>query len=146
MPLLLDIRECFRTLTQLTEQEFEIAEGKLHIVRVLATEGPCSQAKVVRSTKLDPASVSRHLAALEAEGLAVRASSDDHRGMRMASLTARGLAWFEEARRKRVRLERALLKGVDASDLQAFGRVLAQITERAVDLTEKAVAKTAAEE
>jgi DNA-binding MarR family transcriptional regulator len=131
MPLLLDIRACFRALTVLAEQRFEVPEGKLHIIRILATDGPCSQAHVVRETLLDPASVSRHIAALENEGMAVRAASLDHRSVRIVSLTAKGKAWFEKARRTRVKLERALLRGVDADDLAAFDRVLAHIHDRA---------------
>ncbi|MEQ1708452.1 MAG: MarR family transcriptional regulator [Terricaulis sp.] len=146
MPLLLDIRECFRSLTVLTEQTFDIAEGKLHIVRVLATEGPCSQAKVVRATKLDPASVSRHIATLEAEGMATRSASDDHRGMRIVTLTKKGQSWFEWARRTRLKLERALLKGVDERDLAAFSRVLAHIDARATELAAKADALNEADQ
>lgn len=131
MPLLLDIRACFRSLTALAEQTFEVPEGKLHVIRILATEGPCSQAHVVRETLLDPASVSRHIAALENEGLAIRAQCIDHRSVRIVSLTAKGKAWFEKARRTRARLERALIKGVPADDLAAFDRVLAHIHGRA---------------
>jgi len=138
MSFMIDIRACFRELTLLTERTFEVAEGKLHIIRVIGADGPCSQAHIVRETLLDPAAVSRHIDALEKEGLAVRASSAEHRGVRMISLSPSGEAWFAEARRTRARLERRLLRGVSDADMAALTRVLNHVREEAAKMNAEA--------
>jgi MarR family transcriptional regulator, organic hydroperoxide resistance regulator len=142
--LLLQIRETYRTLALLTEHEFGAGEGRLHVGRMLADRGPCSQATLARLTLLDPAAITRHLRALEADGLVERRTSEHHNGVRVASLTPLGEAWFARSAQIRESLDARLTEGLQPEEVRIVLDALARLTTRGRELLRDHIAAAAA--
>lgn len=103
--------------------------GPLSLLVALAKAGPCCGADLAAMLDLDQSTVSRHLSALQADGLVARVPSAQDRRIHTLELTGLGIeqATAEIARRVRF-LERAI-SDWPTDDIETFARLLARFTD-----------------
>ncbi len=111
---------------RVVDAETGVSAPKLSALSVLVFAGPMSLTNLAQAEQVTPATMSKLVADLEAEGLVVkRTDYTDRRGLRI-EVTAKGRALMEEGRRNRLAIlqkrlaklapaERALLR--DAAEL-----------------------------
>jgi DNA-binding MarR family transcriptional regulator len=89
---------------RVADDETGISAPKLSALSVLTFGGPTSLGSLARAEQVTPATMSKLVTDLEAEGLvAKRADREDKRGLRI-EVTAKGRALMEEGRRRRLAL------------------------------------------
>lgn len=89
---------------RVADDETGVSAPKLSALSVLAFGGPTSLSGLARAEQVTPATMSKLVSDLEAEGLvAKRADREDKRGVRI-EVTTKGRALMEEGRRRRLAL------------------------------------------
>jgi DNA-binding MarR family transcriptional regulator len=89
---------------RVADDETGVSAPKLSALSVLAFGGPTSLSGLARAEQVTPATMSKLVSDLEAEGLvAKRVDREDKRGVRI-EVTAKGRALMEEGRRRRLAL------------------------------------------
>jgi DNA-binding MarR family transcriptional regulator len=89
---------------RVADDETGVSAPKLSALSVLTFGGPTSLTSLARAEQVTPATMSKLVSDLEAEGLVVkRADREDKRGLRI-EVTAKGRALMEEGRRRRLAL------------------------------------------
>jgi DNA-binding MarR family transcriptional regulator len=89
---------------RVADDETGVSAPKLSALSVLTFGGPTSLGSLARAEQVTPATMSKLVTDLEAEGLvAKRADREDKRGLRI-EVTAKGRALMEEGRRRRLAL------------------------------------------
>lgn len=89
---------------RVADDETGVSAPKLSALSVLAFGGPTSLTGLARAEQVTPATMSKLVSDLEAEGLvAKRVDREDKRGVRI-EVTAKGRALMEEGRRRRLAL------------------------------------------
>lgn len=89
---------------RVADDETGVSAPKLSALSVLAFGGPTSLSGLARAEQVTPATMSKLVSDLVAEGLvAKRADREDKRGVRI-EVTAKGRALMEEGRRRRLTL------------------------------------------
>jgi DNA-binding MarR family transcriptional regulator len=135
-PHLMDNPQVFRELMrvhqafiQYCSQEFGLPPARLAVMRQLALAHPEGLGIMVLAKRLGvtPAAVSRHVGALEAEGLAARRSEGRDGRFRRALLTAQGLETFRSLHAASHALEEEVRSEVGKASLDVAARVLARI-------------------
>jgi DNA-binding MarR family transcriptional regulator len=93
---------------------------KLSALSVLAFAGPQSLSALARAEQVRAPTMSKLVAGLEAQGLAVkRIDQADKRGVRI-EVTAKGRALMQAGRRRRLALLRARFTGLSAGELKTL--------------------------
>lgn len=89
---------------RVADDETGVSAPKLSALSVLTFGGPTNLTALARAEQVTPATMSKLVSDLEAEGLvAKRADREDKRGLRI-EVTAKGRALMEEGRRRRLAL------------------------------------------
>jgi DNA-binding MarR family transcriptional regulator len=89
---------------RVADDETGVSAPKLSALSVLTFGGAMSLSALARAEQVTPATMSKLVSDLEAEGLvAKRADSEDRRGVRI-EVTVRGRALMEEGRKRRLAL------------------------------------------
>ncbi|MGE0046484.1 MAG: MarR family winged helix-turn-helix transcriptional regulator [Hyphomonadaceae bacterium] len=102
------------------DAETPLSSPKLSALSVLAFAGPQSLKSLAAAEQVKPPTMSKLVAALEAEGLAIkRADKEDKRGVRIEA-TAKGRAVMEEGRKRRLALLKKNMKGLSERELQTL--------------------------
>jgi DNA-binding MarR family transcriptional regulator len=101
---------------RVADAETGVSAPKLSALSVLTFAGPQSLSALARAEQVTPATMSKLVSDLEAEGLAVkRADRADRRGVRIEA-TARGRALLHDGRRRRLALLQGRLAKLSAAD------------------------------
>lgn len=89
---------------RVADDETGVSAPKLSALSVLTFGGPTSLSALARAEQVTPATMSKLVSHLEAEGLvAKRADREDKRGVRI-EVTAKGRALMEQGRKRRLAL------------------------------------------
>lgn len=100
--------------------ETPLSSPKLSALSVLAFAGAQSLKALAAAEQVKPPTMSKLVAELEAEGLALkRADKADKRAIRIEA-TAKGRAVMEEGRKRRLALLKKNMKGLSRSELQTL--------------------------
>ncbi|MBO9332064.1 MarR family transcriptional regulator [Achromobacter sp. HZ01] len=99
------------------------------ILLALHERGPCSQKHLAERCRLDPASLTRQLQAMQKLGWISRAVDPQDNRLTNASLTAAGQAVVDAALPKRAAFFEESLKGLSTADIDALNRVLSQLEQ-----------------
>jgi MarR family transcriptional regulator for hemolysin len=83
-----------------------------------------NQRALAEAVGIREATLTHHLNAMEADGLLTRRRDPDNRRIHVVELTDSGEAAFARLRDAAVAFDRRLRRGLSASELDAFGRVL----------------------
>ena len=94
--------------------------------------GQCSQKHLAERCRLDPASLTRQLQAMQKLGWISRAVDAQDNRLTNATLTAAGQAVVNEALPKRAAFFDESLKGLSAADVETLNRVLSVLEENFV--------------
>ncbi|MBS0383767.1 MAG: MarR family transcriptional regulator [Proteobacteria bacterium] len=102
---------------RVADDETGLSAPKLSALSVLVFAGPQSLKELARAEQVTPPTMSKLVADLETEGLAIKhADHKDKRGVRI-EVTAKGRALMEEGRRRRLALWRKKLARLPKADL-----------------------------
>ncbi len=97
------------------------------VLRALADSGPLAVTALARQLGLDTSTVSRHVAALEGDGLVGRAEDPADRRVALLALTARGRRALGRLRAARHRLFADILAPWPAADREALAPLLERL-------------------
>ena len=131
--LVRDVLRTYQVLMATFERAVGTSAARVPLLRLLAVaeEQGMGTAALARELGVDPAGVTRSLAALVAEGMAERRphATDGRRALFV--LTAKGRQWFEEFHERMHRFEAQICAGVTPDDLFTTVDVLAAVREAA---------------
>lgn len=114
---------------RVADDETGVSAPKLSALSVLTFAGPRSLKALAAAEQVTPATMSRLVSDLAAEGLVAKAADpDDARGL-VISATARGRALMQAGRARRLALLRARLKDLRPAELALLDRA-ARLIER----------------
>ncbi|MEN4919616.1 MarR family transcriptional regulator [Achromobacter spanius] len=102
------------------------------ILLALHENGQCSQKHLAERCRLDPASLTRQLQAMQKLGWISRAVDAQDNRLTNATLTAAGQAVVNEALPKRAQFFEESLKGLSGADIDTLNRVLSVLEENFV--------------
>jgi DNA-binding MarR family transcriptional regulator len=94
--------------------------------------GQCSQKHLAERCRLDPASLTRQLQAMEKLGWIARAVDPQDNRLTNASLTPAGQAVVNDALPRRAAFFEESLKGLSAADIDTLNRVLSVLEQNFV--------------
>jgi DNA-binding MarR family transcriptional regulator len=127
--LLRDVIQTYQVLMAAFTRAVGTSAARVPLLRLLAVAGEegAGTAALARALEVDPAGVTRALAALVADGLAERRphATDGRRALFV--LTPQGRAWFEEFHKRMHRFEAEVCAGVLTDDLRTTVEALAAI-------------------
>jgi DNA-binding MarR family transcriptional regulator len=127
--LLRDVIQTYQVLMAAFTRAVGTSAARVPLLRLLAVAGEegAGTAALARALGVDPAGVTRALAALVADGLAERRphASDGRRALFV--LTPHGRAWFEDFHERMHRFEARVCAGVSTDDLRTTVEALAAI-------------------
>ncbi|MEZ5996943.1 MAG: MarR family transcriptional regulator [Hyphomonadaceae bacterium] len=110
---------------RVADDETGVSAPKLSALSVLTFGGPTSLSALARAEQVTAPTMSKLVAGLEAEGLAVkRADRADKRSVRV-EVTARGRALMEAGRKRRLALLQARVASLSASERALLGQAAA---------------------
>jgi len=113
------------------DEQAGVGPARLSLLSVLVFGGPMRLSDLARAEQVKPPTITKLVAALEADGLVKRrGDGSDARAYRVEA-TRRGTALLHHARRRRVGRLAAALRGVSGAELAAL-RHAADIVERVV--------------
>lgn len=119
-------------MVRAADDESGVSAPKLSALSVLTFAGPQSLSALARAEQVTPATMSKLVSDLEAEGLvAKRANAEDKRGVRI-EVTTRGRALMEKGRARRLALlERQLAKlsAGERAQLDAAAALMQRLVE-----------------
>lgn len=121
-------------MVRAADDESGVSAPKLSALSVLAFAGPQRLSSLARAEQVTPATMSKLVSDLEAEGLvAKRANAEDKRSVSI-EVTARGRALMERARAQRLALLQRRLAALSAAERAHLNAAVALI-ERLVDVS-----------
>jgi DNA-binding MarR family transcriptional regulator len=127
--VLRDVIQTYQVLMAAFSRALGTSAARVPLLRLLAVAGEdgAGTAALARALGVDPAGVTRALAALVADGLAERRphATDGRRAFYV--LTPRGREWFEEFHERMHRFETGVCAGVSTDDLRTTVEALAAI-------------------
>jgi DNA-binding MarR family transcriptional regulator len=127
--LLRDVIQTYQVLTAAFTRAVGTSAARVPLLRLLAVAGDdgAGTAALARALGVDPAGVTRTLAALVADGLAERRphATDGRRALFV--LTPQGRRWFEEFHERMHRFEAGICAGASPDDVRTAVEVLAAV-------------------
>ena len=124
--------QTYRVMQSAFSSKVGHALPRWRILLALHENGPCSQKHLAERCRLDPASLTRQLQAMQKLGWISRAVDADDNRLTNATLTAEGQAVVNEALPKRAQFFEESLKGLSAADVDTLNRVLSVLEENFV--------------
>jgi DNA-binding MarR family transcriptional regulator len=106
------------------DQMLGVAPARLSALSVLVFGGPRSMRALAAAEQVAGPTMSKIVAALEADGLVTRSADPDDRRAVVLSATPRGRRLMERGRRRRVERLVAELRGLSASDIATLTRAV----------------------
>lgn len=116
--------QTYRVMQSAFSSKVGHALPRWRILLALHENGQCSQKHLAERCRLDPASLTRQLQAMQKMGWISRAVDADDNRLTNAMLTAAGQAVVNEALPKRAQFFDESLKGLSAGDIDTLNRVL----------------------
>lgn len=116
--------QTYRVMQSAFSSKVGHALPRWRILLALHECGPCSQKHLAERCRLDPASLTRQLQAMQKLGWISRAVDAQDNRLTNATLTDAGQAVVNEALPKRAAFFEASLKGLSATDIDTLNRVL----------------------
>jgi DNA-binding MarR family transcriptional regulator len=120
--------------TRAMHAAFEVEVGqplpRWRILMTLSEGGEASQRDLARMLSMDPASLTRQMKSLEAEGLVARHSDPQDNRLTKVVLTPAGQALFEQTQPLRFAFAKKALKGLPLDQLDATMNTLQMLEAR----------------
>ncbi len=116
-------------------ERFKLSIPQWRVMAVLGEQSGLSAGEVGVRTAMDKVSVSRAVAALEAQGRIVRKIDDADRRRTVLRLSAKGQRIYAEIVPIALDAEHALVRALGQGDLQKLSRLLTRLQEAANALT-----------
>lgn len=116
--------QTYRVMQSAFSSKVGHALPRWRILLALHESGECSQKHLAERCRLDPASLTRQLQAMEKLGWISRAVDAQDNRLTNASLTHAGQAVVNEALPKRAQFFEESLKGLTVADIDTLNRVL----------------------
>lgn len=127
-PIGLRLTATTRVVSRAFDEALAEAGGSLPVWLVLLNiktrRATGNQRALAEAVGIREATLTHHLNAMEADGLLTRRRDPDNRRIHVVELTDSGEAAFARLRDAAVAFDRRLRRGLSASELDAFGRVL----------------------
>ncbi len=124
--------QTYRVMQSAFSSKVGHALPRWRILLALHENGQCSQKHLAERCRLDPASLTRQLQAMEKLGWISRAVDADDNRLTNATLTAEGQAVVNEALPKRAQFFEESLRGLSGTDVDTLNRVLSVLEENFV--------------
>lgn len=116
--------QTYRVMQSAFSSKVGHALPRWRILLALHENGQCSQKHLAERCRLDPASLTRQLQAMQKLGWISRAVDADDNRLTNATLTAAGQTVVNEALPKRAQFFDESLKGLSGADIDTLNRVL----------------------
>lgn len=116
------------------EKETGIHMARWRILVMLGESKKSSQRALAQSSHIDPASISRILRELEAQGYVARAADPSDSRQSLAMLTASGKALVRDIAKRRAKFLRKALKGLAPEEVTKVTETLLSIRRNLADL------------
>ncbi|EHK63917.1 MarR family winged helix-turn-helix transcriptional regulator [Achromobacter arsenitoxydans] len=124
--------QTYRVMQSAFSSKVGHALPRWRILLALHENGQCSQKHLAERCRLDPASLTRQLQAMQKLGWISRAVDVNDNRLTNAMLTAAGQAVVNEALPKRAQFFEESLKGLSGADIDTLNRVLSVLEENFV--------------
>ena len=124
--------QTYRVMQSAFSSKVGHALPRWRILLALHECGQCSQKHLAERCRLDPASLTRQLQAMQKLGWISRAVDAQDNRLTNATLTPAGQAVVNEALPKRAAFSDESLKGLSANDVETLNRVLSVLEENFV--------------
>lgn len=121
--------QTYRVMQSAFSSKVGHALPRWRILLALHECGQCSQKHLAERCRLDPASLTRQLQAMQKLGWIARAVDTQDNRLTNASLTPAGQAVVNQALPKRAAFFEESLKGLSAADIDTLNRVLSVLEE-----------------
>ncbi len=122
------VRRALRaTVLHTGDREHQLGVASFALLGLLAGEGPQRSGELARTFALDKSTMSRHVAALERDGLVERVDDPEDRRAFLVSLSASGRQALRTVREERRRVYEELLSGWPDADRAELARLLRQL-------------------
>ncbi|MFD4837310.1 MarR family winged helix-turn-helix transcriptional regulator [Achromobacter sp. NPDC058515] len=121
--------QTYRVMQSAFSSKVGHALPRWRILLALHECGQCSQKHLAERCRLDPASLTRQLQAMQKLGWIARAVDAQDNRLTNASLTPAGQAVVNQALPKRAAFFEESLKGLSAADIDTLNRVLSVLEE-----------------
>jgi DNA-binding MarR family transcriptional regulator len=119
--------QSYRVMQSAFSSKVGHALPRWRILLALHESSPCSQKHLAERCRLDPASLTRQLQAMQKLGWISRAVDAQDNRLTNASLTPAGHAVVNDALPRRARFFEESLKGLSATDIDTLNRVLSML-------------------
>lgn len=116
--------QTYRVMQSAFSSKVGHALPRWRILLALHENGQCSQKHLAERCRLDPASLTRQLQAMQKLGWISRAVDADDNRLTNATLTAAGQTVVDDALPKRAQFFDESLKGLSGADIDTLNRVL----------------------
>jgi len=116
--------QTYRVMQSAFSSKVGHALPRWRILLALHENGQCSQKHLAERCRLDPASLTRQLQAMQKLGWISRAVDADDNRLTNATLTATGQAVVNEALPRRAQFFDESLRGLSGADIDTLNRVL----------------------
>ncbi len=121
-------------ISRIYAERFGLSIPGWRVVAILAQHPGLSAGEAAVRTAMDKVAVSRAVAQLLEAGYLERQFADEDRRRSMLTLSAKGWGVYDQVVPLARRMEAALVESLSAQDRAAFDRLLARLTERALQL------------
>ncbi|RIK92274.1 MAG: MarR family transcriptional regulator [Proteobacteria bacterium] len=121
-------------ISRIYAERFGLSIPGWRVVAILAQHPGLSAGEAAVRTAMDKVAVSRAVAQLLEAGYLERQFADEDRRRSMLTLSAKGWGVYDQVVPLARRMEAALVESLSPQDRAAFDRLLARLTERALQL------------
>ena len=133
--LMQHLGQTYRALQNAFSRQVGHALPRWRILFALYEHGETSQKELAERCRLDPASLTRLLQAMQKQGWVIRAMDAQDNRLTLATLTADGHAVIEAALPQRAAFFRALLDGFSDAQVQVLNEALNRLEQNAAQIT-----------
>lgn len=120
----------YRAMMTAFDAQVGHALPRWRILLALYEQGQCSQKQLVEQVRIDPASLTRQLKAMEAQGWVSRATDAQDNRLTNVTLTQQGRAVVDEALPRRTAFYRDSLAVLSSEQLQLLNEALGALEQR----------------
>src|SRR5690606_27764723 len=125
---LLRLARAYHTAAQAFEAQSGISAARWRLLFLIEGAGSCTQRYLIQQIRVDPASITRHLKRLEAEGYVERASDQQDNRYTRVQLSEKGVEYVGRLRSERDAFIDRMLEGLAPADVQTMLRILDRIS------------------
>lgn len=117
--------------------KLDIPVESLGVLMAIRHKTSMIQQEIADTLKKDKSAILRHVNLLESQGLITRSNTASDKRMNVIRITEKGMQLLDSADTELSKLSNLLLDGMNKSDLEIYGKVLAQLRNKIETINRK---------